>query len=124
MNNHTTYRTHLIKVFDFLSRFVNEADTLHKSEAQECITFRTFLAEVAEMKLRTSHSGASQHDGVACCPEAIQYLLGTYATTSSMPEALEDLRNIRKTGQVEEEYKKCFNKTIFWCGNVNNEDRR
>ena len=58
-------------------------------------------------------------------PEAIQYLLRTYATAAAMREALESLRNIRQTStEAEEDYRKRLNDAIFRCGNIHEEDEK
>ena len=66
-----------IRVFDFLARYVNEADMLDMTEAQAFIALPTFLSEPAETQFRTNLSGASRHGGITCWPEAVQYMLRT-----------------------------------------------
>ena len=125
MKEHTFDGSDLIKIFDFLHRFVNEAYMLAMSEAQPFIALSTFLADPAETQFRTNLSGGSRRGGITCSPEAIQYLLRTYATTAAMREALESLRNIRKAStEDEEEYCKRFNQGIFRCGNIHEEDKK
>ena len=125
LKNHTFDGNDPIKIFDFLSRFVNEADMLNMSEAQAFIALPIFLADPAETQFRTNLSGASRHGGVTCWTEAIQYLLRTYATASAMRKFLEDLRNIRQgEDEVEEAYRKRLNECVFRCGNVHSEDEK
>lgn len=42
-----------IKIFNFLIRFVHDADMFNMSEAQTCIALHTFLADTAETQPRT-----------------------------------------------------------------------
>jgi len=125
MKKHTFDGSDPIKIFDFLTRFVNEADMLAMSEAQAFIALPSFLADPAETQFRTNLSGGSRKGGVTCWPEAIQYLLRTYATPTAMREALEHLRNIRQGEmEAEEEYRKRLNQAIYRCGNVHEEDEK
>ena len=130
-NLNLTMKSHIfdgndpIKIFDFLTRFVNEADMLNMSEAQAFIALPTFLADPAETQFRTTLSGASRRGGVTCWPEAVQYLLRTYATAFAMREVLADLRNIKQNAnESEESYRKRLNEAIFRCGNVHTEDEK
>ena len=67
MNQHTFDGSDPIKIFDFLTRFVNEADILAMSEAQAFIALPTFLADPAETQFRTNLSGGSRRGGINCC---------------------------------------------------------
>ena len=99
-----------IRIFEFLSRFVNEADTLKMTEAQAFITLPHFLDGTAETQCHTNLSSGSRYGGVTCWPGAVQYLLRTYATPTTMREALENLRNIRqKPDEDNDAYKKRLN---------------
>lgn len=70
----------------------------------DLIALPKFLTEQAETQFRTNISGASRYGGINCWPEAIQYLLRIYVTSSAMRKFLEDLRNIRQcAAEVEEE---------------------
>lgn len=95
LKNHAFDGNDRIKILDFLTRFLNYSGILEMSEAEAFILIPIFLADPAEIQFRTKLSEASRYGGVSCCPEAIQYLLKTYETASSMSEVLEDLRNIR-----------------------------
>ena len=107
MKKHTFDGSDPIKIFDFLTRFVNEADMLSMSEAQAFIALPNFLADPAETEFGTNLSGGSRKGGVTCWPEAIQFFLRTYATAATMREALESLRNIRQAHmETEEDYRK------------------
>ena len=114
-----------IRVFDFLTRFVNESDMLNMSEAQSFIALPMFLEEPAETHFRTTLSGMSRRGGVTCWPEAVQYMLRTYATPTAMREALETLRDVRQENtETEEDYRKRLNVAIHRCGNVHSEDEK
>ena len=96
MKEHTFDGSDLIKIFDFLHRFVNEAYMLAMSEAQPFIALPTFLADPAETQFRTNLSGGSRRWGITCLPEATQYLPRTYETAAARREALGILRTIRQ----------------------------
>lgn len=95
MKNHIFDWVEPIRIFDFLTRFVNEADILNISEGQAFVALPTFLVGPAEAQYLTNRIGESRHGGVTCSSEAIQYLLRTCATPTAMCEALENLRSIR-----------------------------
>ena len=71
MNQHTFDGSDPIKIFDFLTRFVNEADILAMSEAQVFIALPTFLADPAETQFQTNLSEGSRRGGITCWPEAM-----------------------------------------------------
>ena len=125
MNQLTFDGSDPIKIFDFLTRFVNDADILAMSEAQAFIALPTFLADPAETQFRTNFSGGSRRGGITCWPEAIQYLLRTYATAAVMREALDILQNIRQSSiEVEEDYFKRLNQAIFRCRIIHEEEEK
>lgn len=98
---------------------------LNMSEAQALIALPTFLAGPAETQFRKNLSGVSLHGGITCWPEAILYLLRTYATSYAMREDLEYLRNIRKgANEVEEEDRKRLNDAVFRWRNVQCNDEK
>lgn len=67
MRKHTFDGTYPIKIFNFLTRFVNKADMLNISEALAFIALKTFLVDPAETQFRTNLSGASSHGGKRVC---------------------------------------------------------
>lgn len=66
MKNHVLNGNDPIKIFDSLTRFINEVDMLQMSEAQAFIAIPTFLAEPAETQFGSNLSGASRHGGITC----------------------------------------------------------
>lgn len=96
MKNHLFNGKDPIKIFDFLTHFVNEGDMLSISEVREFIALTTFSPNPAEIKFRTNLSGAYHHRGITLWPEAIQYLLRSYTTASAMREVLEDLFKVKE----------------------------
>ena len=114
-----------IKIFGFLSCFVNEADMLRMSEAQAFIAFLTFMPDPAEANFRTSLGVTSRQGGLTFWPEAVQHLLRTYSTPAAMRESMDNLRSILQGDtETEESYQKRFHKAINRCGNVHNEGEK
>ena len=110
-----------IMVFDFLMKFVEEADTLNVSEAHAFIILPKVLKGRAERWLRSVRNG-SRSGGVTCWPEAVNSLLRTYATSSAIRNAVNNLRNIRQQPREEEmEYSGRLNDAAHRCGNVYDE---
>lgn len=109
-----------IQVLDFLARFVQEADILGMNEAQAYLALPYFLRGSAEeqfMSVRGT-SGAAE-GGVTCWPEAVQYLLRSYATGSAIQEAVLALRDTKqRPNETETEYSTRLNKAFHRCGNV------
>ena len=84
MKKYTFDRIYHIKIFKFLSRFVNEADMLRMSEAQAFITLPTLISHPTGTNVCTSLAGKSRQGGVTCWAEAVKHLLQTYATPAAM----------------------------------------
>lgn len=113
-----------ILVFDFLTRMVEEADTLKMTEAQAYLALPHYLSGQASRTYRSSRNGAHS-GGVSCWPEAVQYLLRTYATASAIREAVSTVRNTRqKHGENEAEYSTRINHAVYRCGNVFDESEK
>lgn len=64
LNNHVLDEKDSIKIFDFIIRFVDEADMSNMSESKELISLTPFLAYTAETEICASLSEASRHVGV------------------------------------------------------------
>lgn len=69
--------TEPMKIFDFLSPFVNKVDMRNMSEAQTFIALPKFLPDPDETQFRTILRGASLHDVITCWLESIQCVLRT-----------------------------------------------
>lgn len=78
MINHVFDGNDTVKIFEFLTRFLNEAEVLNISQPQAFIAIPRFLADRSETQFRTNLSGSSRHIGEAYWPKAID-LLPTYA---------------------------------------------
>ena len=107
-----------IMVFDFLTRFVEEADTLGVSEAHAFLILPKVLKGRAESHLRSIRNGA-RSGGVTCWPEAVNHLLRTFATPAAIRNAVNDLRNIRQQPREDELTYSCrLNDAAHRCGNA------
>jgi hypothetical protein len=63
--------------------------------------------------------------GVSCWPEAVQYLLGTYATPAAIRGAISDLRSLRQKWDEDEiAFAARVNQATYRCGNVHDEDEK
>ena len=110
-----------ILVFDFLSRLVEEADTNGMSEGQLIVCLPHLLTKTAAHQYRAA-SNSSRSSGVRYWPEAVQYLLRTYATETAIREALDQLDRIRQSPTEDEHaFAARVNEAIYRCGNVHEE---
>lgn len=109
-----------ILILEFLSRFADEADTLEMSEAQAFIALPYFLKGNAASQFRSVKTTSSRASGgVSAWPEAVQYLLHTYATPCAIREAIQVLRSIsQRSGESETDYGMRVAKASNRCGNV------
>lgn len=113
-----------ILIFEFLSRFVVEANTLRISEAQAFVALPHFLRKLALEQYRAvSGSLNADEGGVTSWPEAVQYLLRSYATSNAIRGAILDLRDVtQKDRETEVEYSSRLNNAAIRCGNVHSMD--
>ena len=110
-----------IMVFDFLSRFVEEADTLAMSEAQAYLCLPYFLTHTASSAFRAAKAG-SQTGGVKVWPEAVQFLLRTYATNGAIRQALAAFRSVRQApNESEMEYSAKLTNAAYRCGSIHSD---
>lgn len=108
-----------ILVLEFLTRFADEADTLEMSEAQAFVALPYFLKGQAATLYRSTKSASSRRGGVSVYPEAVQYLLRTYATPSAIREAVQTVRSMaQKPNEGELTYGMRLSKASNRCGNV------
>lgn len=84
MKNHILDGVDKINILAFLTRFIDEAETFNTSEAPYFVEILTFLDDRSGTEFRTILSIG--------WPEDIKYHLRTYATRSTMREALDNLR--------------------------------
>lgn len=99
LKKHMFSRAYPIRIFDFPSLFVNEADTLKMREAQSFTDLPHFVENPAEPQYRANLSGDSCYGGITCCSGAVQYILRTYAKPTTIREALDNLRSIRQRAE-------------------------
>lgn len=109
-----------ILVLDFLARFVQEADVLEMSEAQAYVALPYFLSGMAEDQYNSVRgSSRASEGGVTCWPEAVHYLLRSYATGTAISQAIVAVRDTKqKPGETETSYSTRLNKAFHRCGNV------
>ncbi len=113
-----------ILVFSFLTRLVEEADLNGLSEAQLYTALPRFLTGVADRHFSSSRS-SQRRGGASCWPEAVQHLLGTYATASAIREATQQVNTLRQhTGEDELAYSARLSTAMFRCGNVFSESQK
>ena len=90
------------------------------SEAQAYIALPYFLRGNAEEQFNSVRGSSSSKEGsVTCWPRAVQYLLRSYATATSIQEAIIDFRDIsQRRGETEKEFSTRLNTSFYRCGNV------
>lgn len=93
MKNQTFDGTYAIPQFEFLTQFVNDADTLDISEVQVFVASPIFLASQGETQFRDNLSGSSRYGGVTCLPEAIQYCARTHHHSNAGSISCEAIRD-------------------------------
>ena len=111
-------------MLDFLARFTEECDTLGMSEGQAFMALPKFLSKTASTQYRARQHGGSS-GGITCWPEAVQYLLRTYATPSAIRKATSDLRSVQQLENEDESaYAARVSEAAYRCGNVLTEDEK
>jgi hypothetical protein len=113
-----------ILIFDFLGRLTEECDTLKMSEGQAFIALPHFLKGRAETQYRAS-ANSSRSGGVSSWPEAVQYLLRTYATPAAIRKATKEFNSVTQEWDEDETtYAARVNEAAYRCGNVHTEDEK
>ena len=103
---------------------VEECDTLGMSEAQAFMALPHFLIDNARTQYRAMQSG-SRTSGVTCWQEGEQYLLRTYATTTAIRNATNELRSVRQTADEDELGDRArINHASYRCGSIHEEDEK
>ena len=86
-----------ILILDFLRRFLGEAEQLSMSEDQAYIALPFFLKGQAKSHYKAVMDTTSEDEGgVTCWPEAVQYLLHSYATANHIRATVFALRDVRQ----------------------------
>ncbi|CAN8073884.1 unnamed protein product [Agarophyton chilense] len=90
----------------FLGKIVQEADIFQMNEAQAYISLPYFLKGMAEDQHNSVRGSPRASEGrVTSGPEAVQYLLRSYATGSAIQDAILALRDTKqKPGETETVY--------------------
>ena len=111
-------------IIDFLKRFVKEADIQLMLEAQAYLALPSFLDGVALTHYQaTCESLDADEGGVTCWPEAVNYLLRSFATSNAISEAVRALREIRqRPNETETSFAKRLNEAHIQCGKVQSAD--
>ena len=110
-----------VLVLDFLTRVVEEADTLGMSEGQLIVCLPHLLTKKAAQHFRSA-SSHSRSGGLVCWPDAVQYLLRTYATEQAIRESVEHLENLlQATNEDENAFASRVGVAAYRCGNVHTE---
>ena len=115
-----------VSVFGFLADLVVECDILAMSEGQAYVALPHLLRGSAEEHFKSVRSmGRSDDGGVRCWPEAVQYLLRTYATPSHLREALSSLRDTRqRDNEDERSFSTRLSKAVARCGHVHSREEK
>ena len=124
MQDHKFFGEDPILIFDFLGRTVEEADTLGMNEAQLVTCLPHLLTKTAAQQYRSiaSRSGAG---GLTKWPEAVQYLLRTYATDREIQEAVEELESLRQSSNEDEDaFASRVGLAAYRCGGVHSESEK
>ena len=91
-------------VLDFLRRFVGEAEQLALREEQAYIALPFFLKGAAKIHFESVLGTTLESEGVVTCwPEAVQFLLRSFATANNIRAAVLELRDVRQHPQEEEQ---------------------
>ena len=120
LRNYTFSGEDPILLLDLLRRFCDEANTLNMSGAQAYVALSYFLKAFALYQCQTVMDVYAASGGdVTCCPEAVQNLIRSYATSNAIREAIISLSDIRlKPNESEMEYIARLNQAKLRCGNV------
>ena len=107
-------------VLVFLARFVKEANIQQISEAQAFLDLPAFLGGLAKMEYDAGvEQLAPEEGGVSSWPEAVNYLLRSYAQNNHISDAINDLRATQqKPNETEREFATRVHKAVSRCGNV------
>lgn len=108
-----------IMVLDFIACFVQESDILGMNEAQAYLAL-PYLSGMAENQFNSVRgSSRASEGGVTCWPEAVQYLLRSYATSNAIQNAILALRDTKqKPGETETAYSTSLNKAFHRCDSM------
>lgn len=113
-----------VMIFNFLTRFVEEAEILGISEGQEFLTLPSFITKHSLRQYRASKRGA-RSGGITCWPEAIQHFLRTFVNPSAIRDAIIALLGVTQLSNEEElDFSTRLNDTVTRFGNVHAESEK
>ena len=95
MKNYAFDGSDPIRVFEFLTRLTEEADTIGMSEAQAFLALPHYLEGTAAEEFRASKHGGHT-GGITNWPSAVNYFLATYATPSAIRDATDAYQRLRQ----------------------------
>ena len=109
-----------IRIIIFLRRFVEEAENHLMSEAQAFLAFPDFLEGVALSQFEAIADSVDPYNGgVTCWPEAVDFLLRSFASSTAVGEALTSLDEVKQfPREMETAYSRRINEAVNRCGNV------
>ena len=108
-----------ITILSFLERLVEDVELVGLSEAQALIAVRHCLAGSAKELFSSAAGILPGGSGIASWPEAVQYLLQTYATDLAIERSIEATQSLRQqVGEDEKAYSARFTLAEQRCGNV------
>ena len=107
-----------ILVLDFLATLASEADLVTMSEEQAFVALPRFLRGLAKDQFETVKGTSRREGGVHGWPEAVQYLLRSYATNENIQGAVHALKLInQRDGESELDYSSRLSRAERRCGN-------
>lgn len=89
-----------VMILEFLIRLTEELDALAATEAQALIILPTYLKGDCRKLYLTARRGGS--GAIRSWPEAVQWLLRTYATPAALREAVKAFRSLEQKPEEEE----------------------
>jgi len=107
-----------IQVLPFLAKFVEEADRVGISEPSAYMVLDLYLEEPASEAL-TAARGRGQQSGVSAWPEAVNFLLATYATPAVLRNAVASVKAVTQNDNENEvDYGTRLRMAATRCGNA------
>ena len=109
-----------VLVLDFLAKLVQEFDTQEMNEGQAIRLLPEFLSGIALRQYTSvSQTAGSHHGKVSVWPEAVQWLLRSFATDESIRQAVLALRDVQQRPSEDEmEFYIRLTDAGNRCGNV------
>ena len=107
-----------ILVLDFLATFVSDAETLGYTEEQAFLVLPFLLSGFAKDQYSSARGVSRRDGGIQAWPDAVQFLLRSFATNEAIQSALSSLKDIRqREGEDELDYSTRLNRAERRCGN-------